>query len=192
MAEDSDSTATPHAEPPNIDETKDNDFSKRTNQLIALTALILAICATFASLYAGANASKGILAQSQASDGWAYYQAKSIKQSMYKMQLESLETDPPDNVDPIKLSILREKYQQTIDRYEAEQLDIKKEANKKEADRDHFLELNRGFAGSLTYLQIAILLTSLAGLMKQIGFWYAGIVIGAFGIYNFVAAMMMV
>ena len=192
MAEDSDSTATPHAEPPNIDETKDKDFSKRTNQLIALTALILAICATFASLYAGANASKGILAQSQASDGWAYYQAKSIKQSMYKMQLESLETDPPDNVDPIKLSILREKYQQTIDRYEAEQLDIKKEANKKEADRDHFLELNRGFAGSLTYLQIAILLTSLAGLMKQIGFWYAGIVIGAFGIYNFVAAMMMV
>ena len=192
MAEDSDSTETPHAEPPKIDDTKDKDFSKRTNQLIALTALILAICATFASLYAGANASKGILAQSQASDGWAYYQAKSIKQSMYKMQLEALETDPPDNVDPTKLIILREKYQQTIDRYEAEQLDIKKEANKKEADRDHFLELNKSFAGALTYLQIAILLTSLAGLMKQIYFWYAGIAIGAFGIYNFVAAMMMV
>ncbi|MBQ3435066.1 MAG: DUF4337 family protein, partial [Selenomonadaceae bacterium] len=60
------------------------------------------------------------------------------------------------------------------------------------ADRDHFRELNTGFAGSLTYLQIAILLTSLAGLMKQIGFWYAGIAIGAFGVYNFVAAMMMV
>ena len=78
MAEDAD-TSTTH-DPPKIDETKTKDFSKRTNQLIALTALVLAICATFASLYAGANASKGILAQSQASDGWAYYQAKSIKE----------------------------------------------------------------------------------------------------------------
>lgn len=192
MAKNKDSKATTSPEPSKAEENKDKDFSKRTTQLIALTALILAICATFSSLYAGGNASKGILAQSQASDGWSYYQAKSIKQSMYKMQLEALETDPPDNVDPTKLNILKEKYQKTIDRYEDEQLEIKKEANKKEADRDHFLALNRGFAGALTYLQIAILLTSLAGLMKQIGFWYAGIAIGSFGIYNFVATMMTV
>lgn len=166
-----------------------NEFSKRTTQFIALTALILAICATFSSLYAGANASKGILAQSQASDGWAYYQAKSIKEELYKMQLESLETDPPDNVDPEKLSVLKQKYQQTIDRYNTEQVDIRKDANQKEVDRDHFLALNKGFAGALTYLQIAILLTSLAGLMKQIYFWYAGIAVGAFGIFNFVMTM---
>lgn len=165
------------------------DFPKRTNQLIALTALILAICATFSSLYAGANASKGILAQSQASDGWAYYQAKSIKEELYKMQLEDLETDPPLNVDPVKLTVLKEKYQQTIDRYNAEQIEIRKDAQQKEVDRDHFLALNKGFAGALTYLQIAILLVSLAGLMKQIYFWYAGIAVGAFGIFNFVTTM---
>ncbi len=175
-----------------IEEDKTPDFPKRTNQLIALTALILAICATFSSLYAGANASKGILAQSQASDGWAYYQAKSIKEELYKMQLESLQVDPPDNVDPVKLSVLEQKYQQTIDRYDGEQAEIRKAANQKELERDHFLELNRGFAGALTYLQIAILLTSLAGLMKQIYFWYAGIAIGAFGIFNFVQTMSMV
>ena len=170
-----------------IDETKaPADFPKRTNQLIALTALILAICATFASLYAGANASKGILAQSQASDGWAYYQAKSIKETMYRMKIEELETDPPNNVDPMQL------YQQTADRYDDEQAEIRKAANLKEADRDHFLELNKGFAGALTYLQIAILLVSLCGLMKQIYFWYAGMAIGAYGIFNFVQAMMMV
>lgn len=192
MTEDSDSKVKTSIEPPRIEEAKDKDFSKKTNQLIALTALVLAICATFASLYAGANASKGILAQSQASDGWAYYQAKSIKQSMYKMQLEALEIDPTDNLDPTRLTVLKQKYQQTIDRYEDEQGEIRKAANRKEADRDHYLELNRGFAGSLTYLQIAILMTSLAGLMKQIGFWYAGMAIGAFGVYNFVVTMMMV
>ena len=175
-----------------IDETKTPDFPKRTNQLIALTALILAICATFASLYAGANASKGILSQNQASDSWAYYQAKSIKQSIYSSQLEMLEIDPPSNSDPAKLEELKKAYNATIDRYEREQDEIKAGAQAKEKDRDNFLALNRGFAGSLTYLQIAILLTSLAGLMKQIYFWYAGIAIGAFGIFNFVQAMMMV
>ena len=173
-------------------DNKDEDFSKRTNQLIALTALILAICATFASLYAGANASKGILAQSQASDGWAYYQAKSIKQSIYESQLEMLEIDPPANPDPTKLEALKKNYSDTIERYDKEQAEIKAEAQAKEKDRDHFLELNKGFANALTYLQIAILLVSLAGLMKQLIFWYAGIVIGAFGIFNFVTTMMTV
>ena len=168
------------------------DFSKRTNQLIALTALILAICATFASLYAGANASKGILAQNQASDGWAYYQAKSIKKSIYESNLEMLDIDPPSNTDPNKLVALKKDYSDTIARYDAEQEEIKANTTAKEAERDHFLALNKGFAGALTYLQIAILLVSLAGLMKQIYFWYIGIAVGAFGVYNFVATMMMV
>ena len=103
-----------------------------------------------------------------------------------------LELDPPANPDPAKLEALKKDYNETIDRYEKERDNIKADTQAKEKDRDHFLELNKGFAGSLTYLQIAILLTSLAGLMKQIGFWYAGIAIGAFGVYNFVAAMMMV
>ena len=170
----------------------DKEFSKRTNQLIALTALILAICATFASLYAGANASKGILAQSQASDGWAYYQAKSIKQTIYESELAMLDIDPPDNADPSKLAELKKTYADNIARYEKEQEDIRAEAKAREADRDHFLALNRGFAGALTYLQIAILLVSLAGLVKQIYFWYIGIAVGAFGVFNFITTMMIV
>lgn len=175
-----------------IDESKTQDFPKRTNQLIALTALILAICATFTSLYSGGNASKGILAQNQASDGWAYYQAKGIKKSIYESQLVMLDIDPPDNADPAKLEALRKDYSETIARYDAEQEEIKANAQAKEVDRDHFLALNRGFAGALTYLQIAIMLTSLAGLMKQIGFWYAGMAVGAFGVFNFIRTMMLV
>lgn len=170
----------------------EKDFSKRTNQLIALTALILAICATFSSLYAGANASKGILAQNQASDGWAYYQSKSIKQTLFAVQLELLKVAPPANTEQEKLNELIKNAEEAIDRYEQEQEEIKAAAQAKEADRDKFLSLNRGFAGALTYLQIAILLVSLAGLMKQIYFWYVGMVVGAFGIFNFIQTMMAV
>ena len=170
-----------------IDEDKQQDFPKRTNQLIALTALILAICATFSSLYAGANASKGILSQNKATDSWAYYQAKSMKETMYRIQLDVLKLNPP--TDGQNVEALKAKWQSEIERYDKEETEIKDAAIAHEADRDKFLALNRGFAGALTFLQIAILLTSLAGLMKQIFFWYAGIAIGAFGIFNFATTM---
>ena len=173
-------------------EKNDNELSKRTTQFIALTALILAICATFASLYAGANASKGILSQNKATDGWSYYQSKSMKENTYQVQLDQLELAPPANADPAKLAELKKSYQDTINRYQQEQEQISAETKQHEADRDRFLALNKGFAGALTYLQIAILLTSLAGLMKQKYFWYIGILIGAFGVYNFIATMMTV
>lgn len=174
-----------------MEEKQEEGFSKRTTQLIALTALFLAICATFSSLKAGAFASKGILAQNQASDGWAYYQAKSLKQNTYQVQLDELELKT-DIADAEKFTALKEKYKERIDRYEAEQKEISAEAREKEAQRDHFLELNRSFASAVTFLQIAILLVSLAALVKQRTFWYIGMVIGVFGVYQFVTALMMV
>ena len=57
------------------EEKKEKEFSKRVTQLIALSALVLAICATFSSLKAGAFSSKAILAQNAASNGWADYQS---------------------------------------------------------------------------------------------------------------------
>ena len=174
-----------------MEEKQEEGFSKRTTQLIALTALFLAICETFSSLKAGAFASKGILAQNQASDGWAHYQAKSLKQNTYQVQLDELELRT-ETADTEKFATLKKKYQERIDRYEAEQKEISAEAKEKEAQRDHFLELNRSFAGAVTLLQIAILLVSLAALVKQRPFWYIGMVIGVFGVYQFITSLMMV
>ena len=64
------------------------------------------------------------------------------------------------------------------------------DARAAEATRDKSLELNKGFAGALTFLQIAILMVSLAGLVKQIWFWYAGLAVGAVGIFQFATMMM--
>jgi hypothetical protein len=77
-----------------------------------------------------------------------------------------------------------------VDRYKAEEKEIMKDARAAEETRDKALELNKGFAGALTFLQIAILMVSLAGLVKQIWFWYAGLVVGVVGIFQFAAMMM--
>lgn len=168
---------------------KEKEFSKRVTQLIALSALVLAICATFSSLKAGAFSSKAILAQNAASNGWAYYQAKSLKENTYKVQIDHMKLAAA-TLDPEETPKLMEKYQKTVDRYKAEEKEIMNEARAAEERRDKSLELNKGFAGALTFLQIAILLTSLAALVKQIWFWYAGLAVGAVGIFQFATMMM--
>ena len=170
------------------EEKKEKEFSKRVTQLIALSALVLAICATFSSLKAGAFSSKAILAQNAASNGWAYYQSKSLKENTYKVQLDHLKINGA--LDPEGKEKLMKKYQETVDRYKAEEKEIMADARAAEATRDKSLELNKGFAGALTFLQIAILMVSLAGLVKQIWFWYAGLVVGAVGIFQFATMMM--
>ncbi|MBQ9377616.1 MAG: DUF4337 domain-containing protein [Schwartzia sp.] len=184
MAEENKTTETTEQEAP-----KEKEFSKRTTQLIAHSALVLAICATFSSLKAGAFSSKAILAQNAASNGWAYYQAKSLKENTYKVQIDHMKLAAA-NLDPEETPKLMKKYQETVDRYKTEEKEIMKDARAAEETRDKALALNKGFAGALTFLQIAILMVSLAGLVKQIWFWYAGLAVGVVGIFNFVTMMM--
>ena len=129
-----------------------------------------------------------ILAQNQASDGWAYYQAKSLKQNTYKVQIDHMKMNP--SLDAEQKAKLIDKYQKTVDRYEEEQKEISEKAKASETARDRFLVLYGSFAGALTYLQIAILLSSLAALVKQIYFWYVSIGVGAVGIYFFVSTLL--
>ena len=66
-------------------------WKDRIPTLIAITTLILAVCATLASFKAGGYSTKMVLAQSQASDQWAFYQAKSIKETAYQTQRDTME-----------------------------------------------------------------------------------------------------
>ena len=58
--------------------------------LLALTTVILAVCATLATFKGGGFSTRSVLRQNQASDQWAYYQAKSIKGNLYEMDREHL------------------------------------------------------------------------------------------------------
>ncbi|MGN0940839.1 MAG: DUF4337 domain-containing protein [Selenomonadaceae bacterium] len=164
-------------------------WSERTTQLVALTALLLAICATFSTLKAGGFTNAGILAQNQASDMWAFYQAKSLKENIYKTQIQEI-TLNQRNLDSEAAEKTIEKYQQKVDEYKDEEKDISEKAKALEAKRDRSLELRTGFSQGLTYLQIAILLSSLAALIKLIYFWYASLAIGAVGVFYFVSTLM--
>src|SRR5205814_5685146 len=126
---------------------------------VALTTAVLAAFAAVASLQAGATVNEALLlktestrAQTEASDQWAYYQAKGIKGAVEEATraawLAASKT-PPDILE------------QTAQRYAREQEDIKKQAEEKERERDEkskeadqLLARHHGFANAVALFQI--------------------------------------
>ena len=49
---------------------------------LALTTVIFAVCATLSTLKGGGFSTRAVMSQSQASDQWAYYQAKGVKSAV--------------------------------------------------------------------------------------------------------------
>lgn len=158
---------------------------------LALTTVILAVCATLATFKGGGFSTRSVMSQSQASDQWAYYQAKGIKAYLYEMQGEKLELERsslPRETPPGVLGAYGEKiadYRKRVEKYEQEKTDIRQQARRLEATRDDAQRHSATFGIAVIYLQIAILLSSVAGLLKKKPVWYAGLAAGAVGLVYF-------
>ncbi|MFA5073453.1 MAG: DUF4337 domain-containing protein [Nitrospirota bacterium] len=158
---------------------------------LALTTVIFAVCATLATLKGGGYSTKAVMSQSQASDQWAYYQAKSIKGYVYELQKEKFEVDLKTMKGSVSRSLasdLEKKidgYAQKIKRYDGEKADIMKKAQELEESRDTIQKHAGAFGMAAMFLQIAILLSSISALMKQKYFWYLGMGSGIFGLVYF-------
>ena len=85
---------------------------------------------------------------------------------------------------------LMEKYQQKADRYEKEQKEIMATARGLEETSENAIVKRTGFAGAVTYLQIAIVLSSLGVLLKQLPFCYLAALIGAYGAFGFFTTLL--
>ena len=159
--------------------------------LLALTTVILAVCATLATFKGGGYSTRSILSQSRASDQWAFYQAKSIKGHTYEMAKEKLELDlkalgpkaPEDVVAAYRKKL--EDYGRSLAKYEAEKAAIQAEAKACEASRDEAQRFSQAFGKAVIYLQIGILLSSIAALLKRKPVYYLGLAVGAIGFVTF-------
>ena len=132
-----------------------------------------------------------MLSQSQAANQWAYYQAKSIKGYLYELQKEKMELDVKA-LDSKASKTLRDEYADKIEfyskklkKYTEEKTAIEKEARKFETIRDDAQKHSQAYGVAVIYLQIAILLSSIAALMKKKSVWVLGSIIGVWGVINF-------
>lgn len=159
---------------------------------LALATVLLALGATLSTLKSAGFTNKGILYQTQAANKWSHYQAKSIKGYLYELQQEKLEMDLK-SMSPTNQQELMETYQTRIEeykkelkRYDQEKKEISAEARGFENQRDEALRHSKVFGTAVILLQLAVLLNSLAGLMKNKNVWVLGLVLGGVGFLYFI------
>ena len=157
----------PEVELPNpeeLEERRGKAFTRR----VALTTAIYAVVLAIASL-GGNNATKEmLLAQQQASDLWAFYQAKAIREHQYRAQKQRLEVDLDERGPAMKpegrkkFEALMTNFAEEEKRYNAEKKEIEKDAKKLEHERDVNRTKDPYFDFAEALLQIAIVMSSIS------------------------------
>ncbi|MER2558975.1 MAG: DUF4337 domain-containing protein [Candidatus Competibacter denitrificans] len=157
---------------------------------IALTTALLAALAAVAALLAGSTINEALLLknasthlQAQASDQWAYYQAKGIKAAMQ----DTITAIWTATGQPVPASVVEQQQ-----RYLKEQEEIKKEATQfeqkrdvKSAEADHLIHRHHAFARAVTLFQVAIALGAVAALTRMGKVWLLSIATGLVGLVLF-------
>ena len=164
---------------------------------LALISVILVVCATLSTFKGGSYSTRSVLSQTMASDQWAFYQAKSVKGYLYEIQKEELELGlkgsgagaPAQQIQELRRKI--DEYQGKIDKYNAEKAEIEKAARNYETVKTHSLEHSQSFGMAVIFLQVAILLSSIAALMKKKKVWVLGLASGSVGILFFLNGFLM-
>ncbi|MHC1726556.1 MAG: DUF4337 domain-containing protein [Syntrophobacteraceae bacterium] len=158
---------------------------------LALTTVIFAVCATLSTFKGGSYSTRSVMSQTQAANQWAYYQAKSLKGYLYEIQKEVLELDLQEREavpNPVGCEPLKDRigsYGKRIAKYDAEKAEIAKAAKDLEQMRDDAQRHSKIFGIAVIFLQIAILMSSVAALMKKKPVWYLGVVFGVVGVVYF-------
>ncbi len=161
---------------------------------IALTTAILAALAALASLRAGATVNEALALkteatrlQAEASDQWAYYQAKGLKAAVQEgIQASFVAAGKPPPPEVLEKGR----------RYGEEQEAIAEKAKEKEKERDareaeaaHLLHAHHGWAAAVALFQVAIALGAVAALTRLRLVWLASVLVGAGGLVSLARAL---
>jgi len=167
---------------------KEKEKRDSWTKYVSLSMICLAVLAAIATQRGAGYSSttmkqlnEATFNQAEASDQWAYYQAKGIKQSIYELERDRATTGG-ETIEPKMLAGLTAK----IDRYENEKKEITKEAKGFEAKRDaaralaaYASEVGRGLGLATTLFQIAIAVGGVCLVVKKRWLWYAALLLGA-------------
>jgi hypothetical protein len=158
---------------------------------LALTTIVFAVAATLSTFKGGGHSTRSMISQMQASDQWAFFQSKSTKEAMYRLEKENLELQAkalPRNADT---AVVRQ-YQsavaeaaKSLDKYEKEKTKIQDSAKFLEGVRDEAQKHGKPFGMAVIFLQVAILLSSVAGLLKKQYLYWLALPTGAWGLVLF-------
>lgn len=168
------------------EKSADEKFRSRTALFIAVMAMLLAITSL-----GGGNAAEDIMNYNiQASDTWAFYQAKTIRKTNTELAADALEAQltMSQNLGPEHRQTIEKKiadYRANVARYESEpdkgegRKELSEKAKALTLQRDHAMQQDPNFDFSEALFQIAIVLASVAILSNSRKILYVALVAGA-------------
>jgi flagellar basal body-associated protein FliL len=166
---------------------KEKERRERWTRYVSLTMVFIAVLAAIAMLKGGGYSTRSLkemneatFNQTQASDQWSYFEAKSIKLNLYEIELDHLNAAPsPDAAAVVKMKA-------KIDKYDKDKADITTLAKKFEGARDlarrtaaNAAEHSRRMGLSITLFQIAIALGAMCLIVKKKPLWIVSTIMGA-------------
>jgi len=147
---------------------------------VSITISIMAVLVASVALLGHRTHTEELLRQSQASDRWAQYQAKSVR--LHETQGFSDVLNIVASLDRERGAALREKYVEEVEHYQRDKEDISKEAKDLEAERDLAGRKADRFDGGEAFLEIGLVICSITLLTKRKLFWIGGMFVGALGV----------
>jgi hypothetical protein len=150
-----------------IEEARD-PFDKR----VAVTMAIMAAALAVVSVMGHTATTEEIVDQAKASDQWAYYQAKSIRRYESEIARDMLASQPGKV----------EAYTKNAEKYAREGEEIQKEAQALENESHASGQRAARLEFAEIFLEVAIVLASLAILTKIPAVWWFSIVAGLGGV----------
>lgn len=146
---------------------------------VSLTMAILAVVLAVVSLMGHRAHTDEVIAQTQANDQWAYYQAKDTRLHIDR-KIADLESVLPAT-DADKVAQARAANLAEAAKYEKQTADIQAEARKLDKETDLQGRRSDRFDLGEVFLEIALVVTSITLLSGRRHFWYAGMATGVLG-----------
>jgi hypothetical protein len=156
---------------------------------VSVTISVLAVLVAAVTLMGHRAHTEELLLQSQATDQWAYYQAKNIRLHEMQSVADMLGALAPG--DKEKVEKLQEKYKKEVERYEGDKDDISDKAKELEKERDFVSRRADRFDGGEGLIEVGLVICSLTMLTKRKLYWFTGMLIGAGGVVFALTAFML-
>lgn len=150
---------------------------------ISLTTALLAALAAIASLKAGATVNEALVLktdatrlQAQASDQWAYYQAKGIKSAVTESAITTWEAAGKSA--PPRLAAQSARYLAQQDSISRKATELEHQRDEKSREAEVLLSQHHVYAAAVALLQISIALGAIAALTGSRLVWFGSIGLG--------------
>jgi hypothetical protein len=161
-------------------ENAERGHENKSLAAISVTMAILAVVVAIVSLMGHRSHTEELMMQNRATDQWAYYQAKNIRMHNYEMSIDVLSLI--DFKDKDAAGKVRAKYQGEVERYTKEQTEIEEKAKDFENESAGAQHKADRFDLGEVFLEIALVISSLALLTEKKIFWFLGLLAGAAGV----------